>query len=68
MGGIFLYTKTSMFGWFPIQNSIGGVLHPPFFSKLVGKDWGRIFYPIQSKDEWGNLQYSDPCHQWGKRE
>ena len=34
----------------------------------MGKDLGIICYPNQSKEEWGNHQYSDPHHQQGRRE
>ena len=64
---IFLCTKTFILValWFRIVSE--GFFCLPFFSKLVEKDWGRICYTYQSEDEWGNHQYGNPHHQWGRR-
>ena len=38
------------------------------FSQQLGKDWGGISHPTWSEEEWGNHQFGDPHHQWGRRE
>ena len=63
-GGIFLCTKTSMFGHSPIQNSIGGVFHLHFFSRQVGKDWGRICLTLLVQQKSGETTNNSDPHHW----
>ena len=55
-GGISLYTKTSMFGFFPNQINFGWAFCTHYFSRQEWKDWGRICYPKWFKEECRNHQ------------
>ena len=62
-----LHMTTSTFGCYAIQIDIGRVCQPHCFSRQVGKGRGGIHHPIQPKEEWGNHQFSNPSHWWGRR-